>query len=340
MFKQRLTALAAFCLLLLSALVPPAARAAEPPDLVTARPALRYITLSGFTRARAETPLVAETAGRVEAVFLDIGDQVGEEGRFAQLDDTFVRLDLEENAVERERLTAQIKYDRRELGRYRELALQNNTSASQLDLLERSLQDNRHALRRLEVRGRILEERLARTSIRAPAGWLITGRRIEPGQWVKEGETLGSAADFSTLLVPFALTPEQYAALHAEDTDGLSLELTDQGRPVAARLYRVNPGFDPETRKIAVELALADEVRPARGGLRTSLRLQLPELSGAVSLPAAALHHSYDEYWLTRENGERLAVLLLGPDRTDRDRVRVSAPALRAGDRFRLGRGL
>lgn len=309
-----------------------------PPALATAAPALREVLLTGFTRARAEAPLVAETSGRVEEVFLDIGDAADEQGRFARLDTTFLELDLAEIGVQQDRLRAQIEYDQREVERYRELARQNNTSASQLDGLEQALRNNNHELRSLEVKQRVLNERLARATIRVPAGWRITARTVEPGQWVREGETVGRAADFSLLLVPFALTSEELGTLTAQ-ADSLRLDLTDLGHGVAARIYRTNPGFDPETRKIAVDLALADPVEPARGGLRARLRLSLPERTGAVSLPAAALEQSYEEYWVTREDGERLRVLLLGPDRSDPARTRVVAPAIHPGDRFRLSPG-
>jgi RND family efflux transporter MFP subunit len=306
------------------------------PALATAEAAERSITLSGFTRPRAEVPLVAETSGRVVEAYADIGDRVGPEGGFARIDDTFIGLDRDEIEVQQERLRAQIEYDEREVQRYGELARQNNASASQLDALQQALRNNGHDLRALEVRERILDERLARTRVRAPEGWRITARMVEPGQWVREGETLGQAADFSTLLVPFALTPEQFEALESQSGD-LSLSLPDRALRLPATVHRINPGFDPETRKIAVELALAEPLDGARGGLRTELELRLPERSGAVSVPSAALEKSYEEYWLTREDGTRLNVLLLGPDRDSPGRVRVTAPGLEPGQKVRVG---
>jgi hypothetical protein len=240
------------------------------------------------------------------ALFADVGDRIDDSGRFAQLDTTFLQLDLEEVGVQEERLRSQVEFDRREVTRFRELVRQNSASASQLDTLEQSLRDNSHALRALDVKRRMLEERLARATISAPVGWSVTARDVELGQWVRGGETVGRAADFSTLLVPFALTPEQFVALEQARPD-LALESwtapVDDDRPVSARIHRVNPGFDPETRKIAVELALTGAVEPARGGLRVRLRLRLPEATGAVSLPPSALDSSYEESWVIRETG-------------------------------------
>lgn len=313
------------------------ARAEPDLRLVSAEPAVREVVFTGFTRSRAEIPLFAETPGRVEEVLQDIGEVVGEDGVFARLDDTFIALELEEVEVQQERLRAQIDYDQREVKRYTKLARQNNASASQLDTLEQTLRDNRHELRLLDVKQRVLEERLVRTRVRAPTGWLITGRNAEPGQWVRDGEVVGKAADFSALIVPFALTPEQYAALNASQ-DRISLHLPDLQLEVAAAVYRTNPGFDPATRKIAVDLEIQDPVDPRRGGLRAQLGLRLPERTGAVMLPADAVQRSYEELWITREDGERLQVMLLGngsgPD--GERRLRVVSPGIEPGQRFRL----
>ncbi len=332
----RLTASAA-CLLI-AALEGVAAADISEPTLVTAVPAMREIALVGFTRALAEAPLVAESDGRVQALFADVGDRIDDSGRFAQLDTTFLLLDLEEIGVQEERLRSQVDYDQREVTRFRELVRQNSASASQLETLEQSLRDNSHASRALDVKRRMLQERLARATISAPVGWSVTARNVELGQWVRGGETVGRAADFSTLLVPFALTPEQFVALEQTRSD-LALEVMDLGNTtdpaIRARIHRVNPGFDPETRKIAVELALTDTVEPARGGLRVRLRLRLPEATGAVSLPPSAIDSSYEESWVIRESGERVSALPLGPDALNPELIRVTAPGLKPGDRIR-----
>jgi RND family efflux transporter MFP subunit len=305
--------------------------------VVIAEPAMRVLTLTGFTRARAELPLVAETQGRIQSVAYDIGDAIGSDGTFARIDDTFVRLEIEQNTVRQEQLRSQIAFDEREAERYEKLARQNNAAASQRDTFEQTLLNNRNALRQLDVQQRVLAERLRRTRVPAPAGWRVTERRVEPGQWVSVGERLGAVADFTALLVPFALTPAQHAVVLAEsDTDrGLRLELPDLNRTLRASVYRSNPGFDPDTRKVGVELKLDEPIQPLRGGLRVMLKIAMPERSGAVLLPAAAVRESYEEYWVDPVDGEPIQVLLLGRhDGPDGPRLRVSSPRIRPGDRF------
>lgn len=307
--------------------------------LLSAQHATRALLLSGFTRARARVRLVAEAAGRVDAVALNIGDRVPEDGHFASIDDTFINLELKELDVEQERLRTQIEYDRRDVTRYTQLASKKNASASKLDALEQALRDNRHQQRLLDVKRQTLDERRLRTEVRAPSGWRIIERRIEPYQWVSVGEEVGAAADFSTLIVPFALTPQQHQALVAS-ADDLHLALPDLQRSVTAEIYRVNPGFDPSTRKIAVDLAIKDDLKPNRGGLRVELELKLPERDGTVLLPPEAVELSYEEHWVTREDGQRLPVVVLG-ETLDQGRLllRVTSPEISPGERFRKAVG-
>ncbi|EXJ13532.1 efflux RND transporter periplasmic adaptor subunit [Imhoffiella purpurea] len=318
---------------LVAALIPAFAGAAEE-EALAARPSSRFIELTAFTRPRARLPLVAEMAGRVEAVLQDIGDPVGEDGLFARLDATFLKLELEENGVEQARLRDQIAYDQREVERNRELARKNNVAAAQLDEARQTLRNDTQALRRLEVQARVLAEKISRTQIRAPSGWRLIERLIEPGQWVGDGERLGEAADFSILLLPFSLTPEQLVALR-ETGETLSVEIPELGVQVPAAIYRVNPALDEATRKIDVDLRLQTAIEPQRGGLRAELRLQLPDPENLL-IPAAAVHRGFEESWVQPLNGEPLVVTILGGERIEgREWLRARAPGLEPGDPLR-----
>lgn len=298
-------------------------------ETVTAEAAARPVVLTGFTRARAAMDLVAEEAGRVTRVSADVGDAIGADGEFARVDATFIELDLEDNRARRARLASRIAYDAKEAARYRDLVRRETAAQATLDGLEQTLDSDRHELAALEVARRVLEERLARTRVPAPKGWLVMARDVEPGQWVAAGQVLGRAGDFSTLLAPFALTPEQYEILRSMGPS-IPVMLMDRGRAARAAVYRVEPGFDPETRKIKVELALPGG-GDLRGGLRVRLELPMPAQPGTVLLPAGAVVERYEENWVTREGGERVRVVVLGEDG---GLLRVSGQGLRPGDAF------
>lgn len=311
-----------------------ASRPAAAAEIVSALPAGRDVTLTAFTRARASMDLAAENPGKVLSVAGEVGDAIGRDGVFARLDPTLTALEMEKNRVEQARAASQAAYLDKEAGRFRSLVAKAVSDQSTLDRLEQDLDAARRQLDALKVEERRLAEVIARHVVRAPAGWRIVRRDVEPGQWVAAGQVLGRAGDFALLLAPLALAPEELAALRRAGKD-LRVSLPDLGLTVPAEVYRVSPAFDPETRKTALDLVLRGELPDRRGGLRVRLTLTIPDEAGAALLPEAALHKRYDEFFLLSETGERVAVVVLG--RAEGGLVRVANHGLKPGDRFQTG---
>lgn len=314
-------------------ILPASAAGAAEPGLVTARPAQYRVVLSTFTRARASMQVISEVAARCLEVEVDVGQTLGPDGVFARLDDTFVRLELEKTKSEIARLDSRLAFVKRQVGRYQKLVKSKSEAETKLEELELELQQTGHQKQALVTSAGILEERLARHTVRAPAGWRVIERGVEPGQWVGVGSPLAKVGDFRTLLAPVALTPEQFEALNKAPRP-LHLTVPQTGGQVEARVERVSPAFDPATRKIQVDLAVSKGLDPMRGGVRLELALDLPDPAGAVLVPRGAVSERYQESWLTRAEGGQIRVVVLGagPD----DTLRVTAPGLKPGQQFRI----
>jgi RND family efflux transporter MFP subunit len=315
-----------------SELVPPSAQG----DLVVAEPAMRAVTLTGYTRARYVMDIVSEEAGRCVKVTAEVGDQIGKDGLFAVLDTTFIDLALKKNQVDQKRLANMIAFHAKEVGRFEKLVERETAAQSRLDEIQNKLDQAEFQIKTLKVQESELRERRGRHHITIPQGWSIIQRDVEPGEWVSVGQNLGKAGDFRTLLVPFALSPEEYRTLKTLK-EPVELFLPGEGQhtnSAKASVARISPAFDPETRKINVELAVTQTLAENRGGLRAELTLEMPDPSGAVLIPAEAVVERYEEFWLTRANGEKIRVLFLGdgPDNT----YRVRAAKLNPGDKFRV----
>jgi len=176
-------------------------------------------------------------------------------------------------------------------------------------------------------------ERMKRFSLLGPAGWKVVTRYIEPGEWITMGEKVAELGRYDVLLVPFALTSAEYRALK-DLGDTVDLKLTDLNKIIKAKVVRVSPGFDPQTRKINVDLEIAEGDFEFRGGIRTELIIGLPDPGGAVIVPKSALVKAYEEYFLMSKDGKRVRVVLLGS--ADDGMRRVTSPDVRPGDSFLL----
>jgi RND family efflux transporter MFP subunit len=279
--------------------------------------------------------IVSEEAGRCVRVVADVGDQIKKDGLFAVLDTTFIDLSLKKNRVEQERLKSLIAYNAKEVRRYEELVERETAAQSTLDSLQNKLDQAQFQIQALQVQEAELRERQSRHHIRVPPGWSIIERTVEPGEWVSVGSSLGKAGDFRILIVPFSMSPAEYSALKKlnNKVELVFPDLDEKPLAVEASLERISPAFDPETRKINLELTISGNLPEKRGGLRTELSLEIPDPSGAVLVPSSAVAERYEEFWLTRVNGDRVRVLFLGdgPDNT----YRVRSPELRPGDRLK-----
>ena len=303
------------------------------PRVVAAQPSTRLLIFTGFTRARAKLRLVSEVSARCQKVFYDVGDTIGPGGVFAKLDDTFIKLELEANRVDQKRLASRVNYLQKDTARYRNLVKRGSEAPSRLDRQEDELTRATLQLAALKTQAKILTERLERHVIKAPPGWRVIERKVEPGQWVALGGQLGLVGDFRTLLVPLALSPEEFSQLRGLKGD-IKVSLPHLGKDVSAKLERLSPAFDPVTRKIGVELELGPGLREKRGGLRVNLALKVPDPSQAVLLPAKAVSERYQEHWVTRQDGQQVRVLFLGPG--PKGLVRVSSPQIKPGQHFLL----
>lgn len=305
-------------------------------ELVTVETSYQEVTLTGFTRARATLRLVAEEAGRFAFVNAEVGDVISEGRHFGCLDTTYVDLDITANHARQERLRADVDYYTRQAERLGKLVDKNTTAQAELDDMVRRRAGAKAELAEIRARLRELTERKRRHCITVPAGWTVTERRVEPGQWVAAGEPVGQAGDFTGLLVPFALSHEEVKALRAQQDD-LQVELLDEQRLVPAQAVHWNPAFDEQTRKTAVDLALKEGIAERRGGLRVALTLRLPDPSGALLAPREALAERFGQFWVLGTNGRELPVVYLGDLESDsKVFARIISDGLAAGDRIRL----
>ena len=319
----------------------PSAEGREQLRTCTALPAQQQILLTGFTRARATLDIIPEVNGRCLEITSDTGETIGENGVFAVIDPTLIHLELQANEVSRQQIERNLRFDTRQVQRYRRLLTSKSSSKARLDELELQLDQSRLKLDQLQIEQQRLQELLARHQVKAAPGWRIIERYVEPGQWVPNGKVLARAGDYRTLLVPLAVTPAELVSLKQKKT--IPLHLPDEDLSGHGSLYRVSPGFDPVTRKIRVEILLDqrtyEKISLKQGGVRVEITIRIPDPMHGFLIPAHAVVERYEEHWLTRENGKQIRIIILGPAAgpdEGREWLRIISPDIKAGDVFTL----
>ena len=300
----------------------------------TVKPASRHIKITGFSRAQAKMPLISEVSGKVVKVYADIGEPIPKSGLFACLDDTFVNIDIQREQNEISRHYVDIKFYQKEVDRYQKLVKKQSSAVSVLDNQRRKLDESKKSASIASIRKKRLQELKKRHCIKAPPGWLVIDRQVEPGQWINKGEVLGHAGNYTQLTIPLTLSLQELQALK-QNQDKLQLYFPDVKVKVPARIENISPAFDEKTRKIRVDLIIDKFPANVRGGMRCELILDIPDSKHhAWLIDRNALEERFEEYWLERKDGKRIRVKLLGSP-TDKY-VKISAAEIKPGDQFKL----
>jgi multidrug efflux pump subunit AcrA (membrane-fusion protein) len=301
----------------------------------TAQPAYRNARLIGFTRAAAEIQIIPEVSARCLKITADVGDALPRTGVFAHLDDTFIKLEIATNANRQKALETRTAYLKRELERSQTLNESAALSASELDQIQNQYDQAMLDLQARLTEAEVLRERLKRHRVVVQPGWRIIERNIEPGQWVGAGMSIGRAADFSKLLIPVSLTFTEYSKLR--EMPSVPVNLTDLDTTVPARLVKVSPGFDPQTRKIQAELEIVTLLNEMRGGLRAEINIPTEQEPNTYLINSAAISERYNTFWLKRQNGEEIEVAVL--ERSNGKPARIRSQEIRFGDVFVIEAG-
>lgn len=304
-------------------------------ELVKLRPYKRQISFTGFTRPVQELNIAAEISGRCTSVLVDIGDSVGDGGVVAEIDSTFVRLELEKNTITQKQTKLQLVLANKTLARFENLINQKSTAQATYDETVLSAEVLELTLKSLKNEEKRLLERLKRHTLYAPVGWDVIERRIEPGEYIRQGEPLLKLGNFNTLIIPFLFTYEELRLL--QGMERLTLYLPDLDTEVGAEIYRVAPDFDENRRKISVDVAVAEESMLSnshlRGGLRGQLSIQGKSEQNSFRIASTALVSRYDAHWLLLPDGKQRKVILLGTTEDGKDAI-INGGNLTAADLF------
>lgn len=289
-------------------------------EVALVSPAEQEVVVSGYTRNDRTQLASSEVSGKVVAVNYDVGDPIGEQPLIV-IDPTFTDFKIERNRahlrqleVSRKKAESKMAYSHKEFRRFEKLC---KTDSASVVSREAAQQEYEQAV--LEV-DRLREERAAlendlnellelrrRCTITAPQGWVVTARKVEVGDIVQTGMVLAELSDYRRLVVPLSLDSDELKAVRA--LPALFPAVLEE-MSVQARLERVNPRFDPTTRKIDVEIAIDDPPGERRGGLL--FRLPLTVAADGLQVPRRAVTDRYNNPTVTlKASGDQVPVIIL-----------------------------
>jgi membrane fusion protein (multidrug efflux system) len=275
--------------------------------LIATETFVEEIRLTSVAMANQDIMLEAEETGRIVRIYVDRGDRVGAGDRIAKIDNRVLQAQV--NQASSAAQLAQQTWERRKR------LFEEEQVGSEIAYLEEKFGAEQAAA---TLQG--LEERLARTVVRAPFAGILDERHVDVGTMVGPGKTVGRLVDLDPIKV-FAGVPERYATdVHLGAQTQLVFESV--GTEVyAAPIRYVGASIDPRSRTFPIEIEVPNQDHSIKPQMVGNMAITRQEVAEAIVVPQDALVRVEDGYvvYVAIEQGGHMVAevrgVILGPTR-------------------------
>lgn len=258
-----------------------------PTDVVAVREQelVRTLSVSGGLKAVNTAVVKAKVAAEVREILVREGDTVKAGQALGHLDTTEYAARLRQAREQATSAQAQLEIAERTLENNRALVNQGFISKNALDTSVSNASAARATLLAAQANADIARKAMDDTVLRAPIAGQISQRLVQPGERVGVDAKLLEVVDLSRIELEAAVAPEDVGAVQVGRQ--ALLKVDGLAEPVHARVARINPSTQAGTRAVMVYLAV--ESRPGlRHGLFATGRIEL-DRQPAIAVPESAV---------------------------------------------------
>jgi RND family efflux transporter MFP subunit len=246
--------------------------------------------------------VVPKAAGRLEEVYVKLGDPVARGQRIARIEDREIREQVKqaEAAFEVARATirqreADLKFAETNLDRSRELfgrqLLPKQTlddadaryqaAVAQLELARAQLTQSQARLEELRIN-------LANTVIVSPVTGFVARRNTDPGAYASQNAPVVDLVDISTVRLIANIVEKDMRRVSTGDAANVEVDAFP-GETFNGRIARVAPVLDPATRTAQIEVEIPNPTNRLKPGMYARVNLTVEQRANALVVPANAV---------------------------------------------------
>jgi RND family efflux transporter MFP subunit len=231
--------------------------------------------VTAVARANRDVVIAAEESGQISAILVEKGARVSAGQPLLRIDDALLRTQVQH---------AQAVADfAQETHARRKRLWEEDKVGSELAYLQARYEAAQAAANLAN-----LQERLARTVVRAPITGMLEDRRVEIGTTVAPGTLLLRIVDVSRVKIAGGV-PERFAQ---DVSVGREVEISFAalgGETVRGRASFVGSAVDQQNRTFPIEIVVANPDGRIKPEMVANVRLPLREASAALVVPQQAL---------------------------------------------------
>ncbi|MGL5116859.1 MAG: efflux RND transporter periplasmic adaptor subunit [Beijerinckiaceae bacterium] len=241
----------------------------------------------GTVRPRTESDLAFRVGGKVAERLIQVGESVKTGQPLARLDETDLRLQMEQADAEVRAATASLAQADAEERRVVTLRREGWSTASAFDRQRVAVEEAKGRLNRAERTLSLARNSLDYAVLRAGADGVMTATMIEPGQVLAQGQI---AMRLATLDAREAVVAIPEAMIDRARTGKASVSLwSEPGKAYAAKLRELSPSADPATRTYQARFTIENGPADLEFGLTATVTINGTEQEQIARLPLSAL---------------------------------------------------
>jgi len=260
------------------------------------------ITVVGNLIGEQTVAVVPKTAGRLEEVYVKLGDPVTRGQRIARIEDREIREQVKqaEAAYEVARATirqreADLKFAQTNLERSRELYGRQLLPRQTLDDADAryqaavaQLELSRAQLTQSQARLEELRINLANTVIASPVNGFVAKRNMDPGAYASQNAPVAEVVDISTVRLVANIVEKDMRRVSTGDAAKVEVDAFP-GESFHGRVARVAPVLDPATRTAQIEVEIGNASKRLKPGMYARVSLTTEQRADALVVPSNAV---------------------------------------------------
>ena len=260
------------------------------------------LTVVGNLIGETTVSVAPRAAGRLQEVYVRLGDRVGRGQRIAKIEDFELveQIKQQEAAQEVSQATirqreADLALAKTNLDRTKSLVERQISAKQVLDDNEARYQSAQAQLdlaraQALQSKARLdeLKINLSNTIVTSPVNGFIARRLVDPGASVGQNAPVVEVVDISRVRMIANVVEKDLKQLQAGDTTRVQVDAFP-GETFTGRIARVSPVLDPQTRTAPIEVEIPNPTFRLKPGMYARVGITLNTLEDALVVPATAL---------------------------------------------------
>lgn len=260
------------------------------------------LTVVGNLIGDTTVSVAPRAAGRLQEVYVRLGDRVARGQRIAKIEDFELveQIKQQEAAQEVSQATirqreADLSLAKTNLDRTKSLVERQISAKQVLDDNEARYQSAQAQLdlaraQALQSKARLdeLQINLGNTIITSPVDGFIARRLVDPGASVGQNAPVVEVVDISRVRMIANVVEKDLEQLHTGDRTRVEVDAFP-GETFTGRIARVSPVLDPQTRTAPIEVEIPNPSYRLKPGMYARVGITLDTLEDALVVPATAI---------------------------------------------------